>query len=1119
MQIDQPQSTEHTWMDRSIFSMLRLNLETGFFLLIIVLAFFTRFYDLESRVMSHDETSHVYFSWLLYRGQGYAHDPVTHGPFQFHIVALSYFLFGDNDLTARIPAALFSVATIAFAWVYRRYLGRYGTMVAALLLLISPFLLYYGRYVRNEAFVGLYFMVNLWAILRYLETGKRQYMLWLTISMALHFATKETSFIYAAQALLFLGIYFLYRITSAPWERPHYRNIFILALMVGFILFAGGFALLTLTGAPVPAEAVDIPAAPQPPNYLAIVLISVSGLAIAVGLFFLVSGYGAQALRQERSFNMMLVLFTLILPQLSPFAMNLLRIAVPVNATQVNALQPTNLIQMGVVILVFILVAVLVGLWWNPRQWLINAGIFYGIFVVLYTTFFTNGAGLFTGLVGSLGYWLAQQEVERGSQPFYYYLLLQIPIYEYLPALGVWLAVVLRIAVANYSTRLSDNLADQEGSPSSDPESVQPAPVFFLLFFWTISSALAFSIAGEKMPWLTFHITLPMILLSAWGIGKLIESTDWSHFREQHGWLVLVILPVFISAIAVAAGSLFSATPPFQGQSLEQLSITSTFVTALAAAIGSSLVLAYWMRTWPTGQILRILTLFILALLGILTGRTAARASYINYDNATEYLVYAHSAPGVKIALHEIEDISRRLTGTTDIVVAYDNDTSYPYWWYLRNFSQQRFYGGNPTRDLRDAPLILVGDANYARLEPILGNSYYQFDYIRIWWPNQDYFDLTWERLLNAIRDPQLRQAIFKVWLNRDFTEYAQVTGKDLKLSNWYPAGRMRLYVRKDVANQLWQYGTTAEVTIEADPYEGKQVSLIADLTLGNEGSLPGQFKKPRGVAVAPDGSLYIADTENHRIQHLSQDGTVLQVWGTFADAAQGTALGGTFNEPWGIAVAPDGSVYVADTWNHRIQKFTADGVFVSMWGTFGQAETPQSYWGPRGVAVDALGHVYVTDTGNKRIVIFDAEGNFLTEFGLSGSLPGEFNEPVGVAVAPNGTIYVTDTWNQRVQVIALDQSGTYQPLREWEIVGWYGQSLDNKPYITVDEQNHVYTSDPESYRIVEFTSEGELVRYWGEFGSGLTGLNLPIGLAVEPGAGIWVADSGNHRILRYPLP
>src|SRR3972149_197888 len=98
-----------------------------------------------------------------------------------------------------------------------------------------------------------------------------------------------------------------------------------------------------------------------------------------------------------------------------------------------------------------------------------------------------------------------------------------------------------------------------------------------------------------------------------------------------------------------------------------------------------------------------------------------------------------------------------------------------------------------------------------------------------------------------------------------------------------------------------------------------------------------------------------------------------------------GEAPGGTFGEPWGVAVAPDGTVYVADTWNHRVQHFSADGRFLGMWGTFGQAETQTAFWGPRDVAVDATGRVYVSDTGNKRIAVFDEDGNPLGEIGGPG--------------------------------------------------------------------------------------------------------------------------------------
>lgn len=198
-EIDSPSS----WLEQTIFTKLNLTWEKIIFAVIIASAIFTRFYLLEPRVMSHDETSHTYFSWLLYKGNGYAHDPVTHGPLQFHLVALSFFLLGDSDTTARIPAVVFSIATVWFAWYYRRYLGKAGALVAAVLLIISPYMLYYGRYVRNESFVALFGLINIWAILRYLETGRSRYMYWLTFSIVLHFVAKETSYIYAAQSLLF----------------------------------------------------------------------------------------------------------------------------------------------------------------------------------------------------------------------------------------------------------------------------------------------------------------------------------------------------------------------------------------------------------------------------------------------------------------------------------------------------------------------------------------------------------------------------------------------------------------------------------------------------------------------------------------------------------------------------------------------------------------------------------------------------------------------------------------------------------------------------------------------------------------------------------------------------
>ena len=133
-------------------------------------------------------------SWELYTGQGYRHDPVTHGPMQFHLVALSYLLLGDNDFTSRLPAALFSIATVMMMWKYRRYFGRVGALMSGLFMLISPYLLFYGRYTRNEAFVALWGVITIYAVLRYLEEGKDKILLLLAGIFSLQFATKETAF-------------------------------------------------------------------------------------------------------------------------------------------------------------------------------------------------------------------------------------------------------------------------------------------------------------------------------------------------------------------------------------------------------------------------------------------------------------------------------------------------------------------------------------------------------------------------------------------------------------------------------------------------------------------------------------------------------------------------------------------------------------------------------------------------------------------------------------------------------------------------------------------------------------------------------------------------------------
>ena len=1205
----------NSWLQRPIHpTMPVITNEVAIFAGIILLVIITRFYDLGTRVMSHDESLHTYFSWLLYRGQGYQHTPMMHGPFQFHIIALSYFLFGVSDFTARIPVVLFSIATVWMVWYWRRYLGKWGAIVAGILLVISPYMLYYGRYVRNESYTGLAGLLLLYSILRYLETGEKRYLYFVTTATILHFITKETAFIYTAQALLFLGIYFIARIIRQPWENrfAHYRAFIIaLALAALFVSIGAGFALTgrqaeTLasgeTAAPAnPTGATSPLATPAEGLSTSTIFFALAFLALIAAVILLFIGHGWSNLFKERSFDLMMLLGTFVLPMLIAFPIKLLEsklnVAIPTDAASVAALTQRDLIFIGGFVVLFFALSIAIGMLWN-RDWWKYGALVWGGFTIFYTTVFTNAPGFFTGLIGSLGYWLVQQGVERGSQPEYYYVLVQIPMYEFLPALGSLAAIALGL-----KKLLGQRPAVTE-SEEAESEAAGPnfAVFFGLLTWWVVTSIAALTLAGERMPWLTYHMAWPMILLAGWGIGQIIESViaRLAENKSRQNALAILLLVVFALAVFNVVRSLYGATPPFQGAELSQLQATSAFlfplitvilagalllylmrndlislgivslfivgvitlvssiingamllslntnpmagdaitssqwlkfVVSILALIGSIAGILYMMRLPRTSVFVNLFTLTVFGLLVIQTARTSFRASYISYDDATEYLVYAHGATGVKEVMAQVEEISERTSGGLNAIVAYDasapdTGVSWPFAWYLRDFTALRSFD-QPTRSLRDAVAVIVDQKNFDKIEAALGDGYYRFDYIRMWWPNQDYFNLDRSRVLNAITNPQIREGIFDIWFDRDYTKYAQATGStSMTLTTWQPADQMRLYIRKDVAAQIWNYGVgPSEAPVASDPYEAGTVLLAADQIFGADRYPPLGLNAPRAIAAGLNGDLYVADSRNHRILHIAIDGNLLHEWGTFADQATGEAPIGTFNEPWGVAVGPDGSVYVSDTWNHRVQKFTEDGKPIMMWGQYGQPlpevpESKNSFWGPRGIAVDLQERVFVADTGNKRIVVFDADGNYITEFGTAGLDPGQFDEPVGVGTANDGTVYVTDTWNQRVQAFIPNEDGTlYFPSAQWDVNAWFGQSLDNKPFIAVSPDKHVFITDPEGYRVIEFTDSGEFVRTWGDFGVGANEIGLAAGVAVDPAGFVWVTDAGNNRILRYTLP
>ncbi len=405
------------------------NIETLLIVLLMLAAVVSRFYNLGAMTITFDEVNHVTPSDSLYLGKGYQYDPMSHGPLQFHMISLSYALFGDNDFTTRIPAALCSIASIAIAlFAFKRYLGRRGALIAGLLFLISPFMLFYGRYARNEAYIVVWGLLTLYSILRYLESGEAWILLLFTLVNGIHFTDKTTSFMYAGEEFLFLAVYFIDQLTRRKWPDQNRRKNFFLGLILMILFFGAGLALYftqkPLTGLPVK---------------IGLAALAALGAAALVWVGIqVVKAFGWVELRSVRSLQLMMLLGTFILPLLG---------AIPIISFGKTALDysTAGIVRVVLVSVGLTAIGVAIGLLWFGRKWLLHAALFFIPFIMFYSTFFTNMQGLMGGLVGALSYWLNANATNRVYQPYFYYAIIELPMYEFLPVLGTVAAVVIAI--------------------------------------------------------------------------------------------------------------------------------------------------------------------------------------------------------------------------------------------------------------------------------------------------------------------------------------------------------------------------------------------------------------------------------------------------------------------------------------------------------------------------------------------------------------------------------------------------------------------------------------------------------------------------------------------------
>ncbi len=343
----------------------------------------------------------------------------------------------------------------------------------------------------------------------------------------------------------------------------------------------------------------------------------------------------------------------------------------------------------------------------------------------------------------------------------------------------------------------------------------------------------------------------------------------------------------------------------------------------------------------------------------------------------------------------------------------------------------------------------------------------------------------------------------------------------------------------------------------------------------GTEGSGNGQFKKPEGVAVAANGTVYVTDAGNERVEEFSSSGAYLAKFGSEG------AGGGQFGKPGehpadGIAVAPNGTVLVADTTNNRVQELTSSGTFIQAMG-FGVSDGKGEYEictsscragvsgtgngqfaEPYAVAVAPNGNMYVGDRKNERVQEFSVyeeyvtkfntngnpqgvavapngnvyvatrkfllgffvqefspAGTSLAKFGSLGAGNGQFGElgAEGIAVAANGRVYVADPSNDRVQELSILLAASPAPFGSEGA----GNGQFKKPDAVAAAPNgNVYVADTQNSRIEEFSPSGEYLAKFGSYGSRRGQLTHPDGIAVASNGNVYVADTGNNRVEEF---
>jgi DNA-binding beta-propeller fold protein YncE len=229
----------------------------------------------------------------------------------------------------------------------------------------------------------------------------------------------------------------------------------------------------------------------------------------------------------------------------------------------------------------------------------------------------------------------------------------------------------------------------------------------------------------------------------------------------------------------------------------------------------------------------------------------------------------------------------------------------------------------------------------------------------------------------------------------------------------------------------------------------------VTNLFEGGRGAGKGELDSPTGIAVDANGNIFVADSNNGRIEKFAPSGAFVSIMGTKGSGPR------QLGQPSGIAVDRAGNIYVADASNHRLQKLAPDGTFIAEWSP--------GFYGPRKIAVGPDDSIYVVDQGRTRIVKLNPDGQVLATWGTKGTGDGQFDDHTSVAIDPTtNKVYVADPINRRIQV--FDSNGKF--LTKWSIPEW-GRGYGFEALVIDSKMGRLYASSANIDAVLVFDLNG----------------------------------------------